>query len=407
MNTIIPQALNNTDDYIFANRMRCIPKSFIREILKVTSQPDVISFAGGLPNPIYFPVKAIKDATVKVLEEDGSNVLQYAASEGYLSLRQYICTRYKQTQKLEIHPDEILITNGSQQGLDLAGKIFLDPNDGVLLESPSYLGAIQAFSAYESKFHTVEMQHDGIDINGLKSTLQNNEIKMMYAIPNFQNPTGISYSLQKRMAVAELLRNTNIILVEDDPYGSIEFTGRPMPSIKKFLPQQTILLGSFSKIISPGMRLGWVAADRKIIEQMIIAKQATDLHSNFLSQRIIYQFLMDNDLDNHIRQIIDAYKNQRDQMVDGIKKYFPTQVKFTIPIGGMFVWVRLPEGCNTFELLKKATEAHVTFVPGGVFFLEGKGQNTMRLNFSNTESKQMDIGLQRLGKMLYEYLKDI
>ena len=155
------------------------------------------------------------------------------------------------------------------------------------------------------------------------------------------------------------------------------------------------------------MRLGWVAADRKIIEQMIIAKQATDLHSNFLSQRIIYQFLMDNDLDNHIRQIIDAYKNQRDQMVDGIKKYFPTQVKFTIPIGGMFVWVSLPAGCNTFELLKKATEAHVAFVPGGVFFLEGKGQNTMRLNFSNTESKQMDIGLQRLGKMLYEYLKDI
>ncbi len=405
MNTHTLQSHLTDGEFSFANRMQCIPKSFIREILKVTAQPDVISFAGGLPNPQYFPVEALKNAAIKVFEQDGCNVLQYAVSEGYKPLREYIAMRYKLTQNLDIDPDEILITNGSQQGIDLAGKVFLNPHDKVLLESPSYLGAIQAFSAYEPEFITVDLQADGIDTNALKMVLANQNIKLMYAIPNFQNPTGISYSIEKRIATANLLSNSNTILVEDDPYGSIEFTGKPMPSIKKFLNKQTILLGSFSKIASPGMRLGWVAADKKIIAQMIVAKQATDLHSNFLSQRIIYQFLMDNDLETHISQIKNAYKQQRDQMLGCIHKYFPQQVKYITPEGGMFIWLTLPQGYNAFDLLQKASEQKIAFVPGGTFFLEGKGQNTMRLNYSNTETQQLEEGMKKLGSILWEWMR--
>ena len=405
MHTHNPKSHPIKDEFSFANRMQCIPKSFIREILKVTAQPDVISFAGGLPNPQYFPVEALKNAAIKVLEQDGCNALQYAVSEGYKPLREYIAMRYKLTQNLDIDPDEILITNGSQQGIDLAGKVFLNPQDKVLLESPSYLGAIQAFSAYEPEFVTVDLQPDGIDTDTLRTILETQNIKLMYAIPNFQNPTGISYSIEKRMATAELLRHTNTILVEDDPYGSIEFTGQPMPSIKNFLPRQTILLGSFSKIASPGMRLGWVAADKKIIAQMIIAKQATDLHSNFLSQRIIYQFLMDNDLEAHISQIKSAYKQQRNQMLECIRNYFPSAVQYTIPEGGMFIWLTLPEGCNAFDLLHKASDQKIAFVPGGTFFLNGKGQNTMRLNYSNTETHLLEEGMNRLGKIMKEWME--
>jgi len=393
--------MNNTEQqFTFADRVSEIPRSFIREILKVTSQPDVISFAGGLPNPDYFPAEAIALAAQKVLTEDAKNVLQYAVSEGYYPLREYISDRYKQKHGMDITPEEILIVNGSQQGLDLAAKLFINRGNKVLLEKPSYLGAIQAFSVFQPQFITVPLLEDGIDTYAFEEAINENDIRLFYSVPNFQNPTGISYSLVKKMLVAELLRTSTTILVEDDPYGEIRFMGEDVPPIKKWNNEQTILLGSFSKIISPGMRLGWVTAPREIIEKMIVMKQASDLHSNFLSQRIIYQYLCDNNLDEHIGRIKTAYSEQRNYMIELIWKHFPKEVNYTRPEGGMFLWLTLPEYMDAYTILEEAAKHKVVFVPGKTFFAADGGENTIRLNFSNSNPTQMEEGIRKLGTIL-------
>ena len=388
---------------LFADRMNHIPKSFIREILKVTSQPDVISFAGGLPNPLSFPSKEILDSAIAVLTEDSSSVLQYAVSEGYLPLREYIANRY--TKKgIQVNPEEILITNGSQQGLDLCGKIFLNKNDKVLMEAPSYLGAIQAFSAYQPEFLSVKIQEDGVDTKQLSELLWEHDIKLFYGIPNFQNPTGISYSNEKRKEVAELLQKTNTIFIEDDPYGEIRFSGEALPPIKKHLPDQTILLGSFSKIVAPGLRMGWMVAKKEFIEKLIIVKQAADLHSNFLSQRILYRLLTDFDIDKHTSRISKLYKKQKDDMIEMIQAYFPKKIQYTNPDGGMFIWLTLPEYMDAHELLSEATLLRVAFVPGQTFFVNKEGKNTIRLNFSNSQKEEMEEGIKRLGGLLKKFM---
>lgn len=394
--------MNKTQQFAFAERVNEIPKSFIREILKVTSQPDVISFAGGLPNPEYFPAEQLALAAQKVFSEDAKNALQYAVSEGYYPLREYISERYKRRYDMHIPPEEILIVNGSQQGLDLAAKLFLDKGDKVLLEKPSYLGAIQAFSVYQPQFLTVPLLDDGIDIPAFEDSLADNDIKLFYSVPNFQNPTGISYSLEKKMKVAELLGNSNTFLIEDDPYEEIRFMGNDSPPIKKFNHEKTILLGSFSKIISPGMRLGWVAAPKEIIEKMIVMKQAADLHSNFLSQRIIHRYLMDNNLDDHIARIKMAYGEQRNCMIELIWDYFPKEINYTKPEGGMFLWLTLPAGLDAFTILEVAAKEKVVFVPGKTFFAGKGGDNTIRLNFSNSSATQMEEGIRKLGRILKE-----
>jgi 2-aminoadipate transaminase len=397
MNTTIKDIGKN----IFADRMNHIPKSFIREILKVTSQPEVISFAGGLPNPMSFPSEQIREAALCVLTEDSKNVLQYAVSEGYLPLREYLAKRY--TEKgIPVLPEEILITNGSQQGLDLCGKIFLNKDDQVLLEAPSYLGAIQAFSAYQPEFLSVKLQEDGVDTIELEELLWEHDIKLFYGIPNFQNPTGISYSEEKRKKVAELLSHRNTIFIEDDPYGEIRFEGEAVPPIKKYLPDQTILLGSFSKIIAPGLRMGWVVAKKEFIEKMIIAKQACDLHSNFLSQRIIHRLLMDYDIDQHTTNISALYKKQKDYMIELIRIYFPEEIQYTNPDGGMFLWLTMPAYMDASQLLEEASLLKVAFVPGQNFYINKKGKNTIRLNFSNSEKEDMEEGIKRLGKLFYK-----
>ncbi len=394
---------DNRSQNIFAERIHHIPQSFIREILKVTAQPDVISFAGGLPNPLSFPSEQLREATLSVLTEDSKNVLQYATSEGYLPLREYIAQRYTDTG-LPVSADEILITNGSQQGLDLCGKVFLNPGDKVLLEAPSYLGAIQAFSAYQPEFLSVPMQQDGIDTSLVSELLRKQKIKLFYGIPNFQNPTGISYSLEKRKDLAGILREHTTIFIEDDPYGEIRFSGSPLPPIKKYLPDQTILLGSFSKIIAPGLRLGWLVAPKKFIEKMILAKQACDLHSNFLSQRIIHRWLTDNDVEKHLQKIRTLYKNQKDEMITMIRHYFPEEIQYTDPEGGMFLWLTLPPYMDATSLLEEATLEKIAFVPGQTFFQNGKGHNTIRLNFSNASLQDMEKGIALLGKLFYKWM---
>lgn len=387
-------------DTTFASRTANLPKSFIREILKVTKQPEIISFAGGLPNPQFFPVNAIEEATHKVLKREGSAVLQYATSEGYQPLRAFIAERYKQKKGLNINEDNIVITNGSQQALDLVAKLFIDQRDPVLLEKPSYLGAIQAFSVFEPTFHMVELQQDGVNLQDLQKQLHLLKPKLFYIVPNFQNPTGISYSQEKRKECAHLLRDTNTWLIEDDPYGEIRFIGEDKLPVTSFMQEQSILCGSFSKIVAPGLRLGWMAVPDQILNKITILKQATDLHSNYFSQRVLSQYLEDNDIDQHIQLIKDAYKKQRNLMISAIDKYFPEEVKVTRPEGGMFLWATLPPSLNSIELFKLSLAKKVAFVPGRPFYTSNDGYNTMRLNFSNAPADKIEEGIKRLAEAL-------
>jgi 2-aminoadipate transaminase len=383
----------------FSKRMNHIPKSFIREILKVTSQKDVISFAGGLPNPETFPVEGIKKAANDVLSEDGKIALQYSISQGYLPLREYLSKWYL-SKGLEISPEEILITNGSQQGLDLIGKVFIDEGDEILLERPSYLGAIQSFSAYLPNFSTVDVNEDGVDLEQFLHLARTKNIKFFYTVPTFQNPSGIAYSLEKRERLAAYAKQHGLLIVEDNPYGEINFTGLEFTPIKKWAGDHGILLGSFSKIISPGMRLGWIAAHKAIIAKVLVAKEASDLHSNHFSQCVVHRYLIDNNIQEHICTIVDKYKQQKDRMIDCIKKYFPADVVCFNPKGGMFIWVTLPERMNSRDILEEAQKRKIVFVPGDIFYIDHGGRNTMRLNFSNSNDEEIEKGISILGEII-------
>lgn len=381
---------------LFANRVNNVPKSFIREILKVIANPEIISFAGGLPNPKYFPIDEIKDAGVKVLEEDGSVVLQYSTTEGYEPLRQYICNRYKQNYGLEIDPSEVLITTGSQQALDLIGKVMLDEGDKVLIEAPGYLGAIQSFAVFNPEFITVKMDDDGVNIEDLEKKLAENKIKVFYTVPNFQNPSGITYSKEKREKIAKILEKYNVLYVEDDPYGELRFMGDKLLPVKSYY-KDGVMLGSFSKVAAPAFRIGWVCAPKEVMEKLVIFKQAADLHTSYYAQRVLTQYLTDNDLDDHISKIKDAYRSQREKMVEAIEKYFPASVKMTKPEGGMFLWGELPDGLSSMDLFDLAIKENVAIVPGRPFYVDDTIQNTFRLNYSNVDPDLIEEGIKRLA----------
>lgn len=381
--------------------MGCVHRSFVREILKVTEDPEIISFAGGLPNPRYFPVQEVAQAAQKVLSECGEAALQYSTTEGYLPLREMIRERYAR-KGVKVKSSEILITNGSQQGLDLLSKIFLNKGDGVILERPTYLAAIQSFGFFEPKFHSIPLQEDGINLQALEKVLLKDDARLLYSVPNFQNPTGITYSQDKLKAVAEKMSGGSTVFIEDNPYGDLRFMGKDRPSMKNFLGENAVLLGSFSKIVAPGVRLGWICACEEIMEKLIIAKQALDLHSNYLCQRIVHQYLKDNDVERHIARIRKAYREQRDLMVATMEETFPESVSFTRPEGGMFLWVTLPDGVSSLDLFNRAITEKVAFVPGQAFYADGGGSNTMRLNFSNSDNDRIVEGITRLGKVLKE-----
>ena len=389
-----------TQRYTFAPRMAKTPKSFIREILKVTERPEVISFAGGLPSPALIDVEGIRAACASILEKDGKVALQYSTTEGYLPLRQFIADRYKKRLGLSVSPDEILITNGSQQCLDLIGKVIIGTGDHVAIERPGYLGAIQAFSLYEPVFHPVTLGEEGPEIAELETTISTSPVKMFYGVPNSQNPSGITYSRRNRQEVARVMEEYGALFVEDDAYGELNFSGTSLPSVRTFLPGQTVITGSFSKILAPGMRMGWVVAPPAIMEQLVIAKQASDLHSNYLSQRIAYEYLTYQDIDSHIRKIREVYRNQCDVMVRMLQEEFPKTVSYTHPLGGMFIWVTLPDGCSSMEVFEQALKENVAVLPGMPFYVDGGGADTMRLNFSNSMPEDIVRGMSRLARVI-------
>jgi 2-aminoadipate transaminase len=387
----------------FSHRMGTAHRSFVREILKVTEDPSIISFAGGLPNPRFFPLEELSRATEKTMAESGAAALQYSTTEGFKPLRQYISGRYAR-RGMRVDPDDILITNGSQQGLDLIAKALLDKDDVVLVERPTYLAAIQAFGLFEPRFRALELSEDGVDPALIAAGLKEGNPKLLYVIPTFQNPSGISWSAERRRAAASLIAASDTVLVEDDPYSELRFAGQPLPPMgleagTSALAPGAVLLGTFSKTVAPGMRLGWLCAHHEIMERVIIAKQAADLQSNGFAQLVVHRYLTDSDVEAHIARIRAAYGRQRDLMVHMYEKLFPPEVRCTKPEGGMFLWMTLPEGMSSLDLLERAVKEKVAFVPGQAFYTDGCGANTMRLNFSNADEPMIEEGMKRLARV--------
>ena len=389
---------------IFSDRMSAVPQSFIREILKVAVDPSIISFAGGLPNPELFPVDDIKSATQIVLDRYGIDALQYSNTEGFEPLRAFIAKRYKEKQGLDISVKNILITTGSQQGLDLLGKVLINKGDDLVIEEPGYLGAIQAFSVYRAKFQSVTVDEQGMDCDALKKVIDETNPKLMYTVPNFQNPSGITYTEENRRQVAEIIQGTRTMLIEDNPYGDLRFEGNEKSSFAALVPDNTILLGSFSKTIVPAFRLGWVVAPDHIMEKLVIAKQAADLHSNYFAQRVIHQYLCDNDLDEHINKIIKLYKGQKQAMMSSIEKHFPKEVQYTSPEGGMFLWCSLPDHLSSMKLFEAAIKDKVAFVPGDPFYVDNQITNTFRLNYTSADEATIEEGIKRLAKAIKTFI---
>ncbi len=392
-------------EHIFAARMGKAHRSFIREILKVTADPEIISFAGGLPNPELFPLEPLAEATQQVLAEKGPESLQYSTTEGDPELRAWIADRYRVRFGLDVDPSIVLVTTGSQQCLDLAAKVFIDPGTKVLVERPGYLGAIQAFSLFEPEFVTVELTDEGPDLDALEAEMAKGGIKLYYAVPNFQNPSGRRYTIKARQRVAELCNEHGVLFMEDDPYGELRFEGEHLPPVYSFTNGESLLMGSFSKIAAPGFRLGWMVAPADIHSKLVTAKQASDLHTSTLNQAILVRWLATGDLDQHIERIRDRYREHRDVMLAAVNEHFPEGVQVTCPEGGMFLWVTLPNGLSSMDLLEEAVRCKVAFVPGRPFYVDGSGENSLRMNFSNANPERIREGVIRLGRALQGFLE--
>lgn len=390
---------------LLSQGIKATPPSFVRGILKAASDPEIISFAGGLPNPISFPQEELLESMERIVKEYGSSVFQYSITAGLPELRQYIADRYNRNFGLNLTIDNIIITTGSQQALDLLAKVLLDKGDGVIVEKPTYLAAIQAFSLSQPVFYPVDLTEEGMDPDQLTEALQN-DVKFIYAIPDFQNPTGLTYTAENRQRIYEILKDRDVVLVEDDPYGELRFEGERLPYIGAGRLPNSILLGTFSKTVTPGMRMGFIISENtELLRYISIAKEASDLHSNIFSQYLLWDYLEHNDLDSHIAKIKALYQEQAHAMMDAMEKYFPPSVTYTRPQGGMFLWVTLPESITAMELFPKALEKKVAFVPGDPFYIDVNNAGTMRLNYTNADCETIEEGIRRLGELLAERLR--
>lgn len=393
----------------FALRTDNIGSSAIRELLKLTSLPDVISFAGGLPAPDLFPIERFKEAAEVVLTEMGERALQYGTTEGYQPLREMIAgnaTKYG----IQISADNVLITTGSQQALDLLGRIFINRGDRVLVESPTYLGALQAWNAYGVKYVTIPFDEDGMQTDMLESRLRTG-LKFIYVLPNFQNPTGVTLSRERRMQLVEMANAYGVPIVEDDPYGQLRYEGEHIPPVvvlddeirAKEVPiysGNVIYTSTFSKILAPGLRLAWVVAPTEVIKKLVQSKQGCDLNTSTFNQYLAYEVANGPWMKTHIQTIRETYKERRDVMLKALGEYMPEGVNWTHPKGGLFLWATTPEGLDTQTIFKSAVEQKVAFVPGNSFHPLGGGQNTMRLNFSCMKPDLIDEGIKRLAEVI-------
>ena len=390
----------------FAKRMEALNGSDIRELLKLIEKPEVISFAGGLPAPELFPIEEMKEISRIVLEESGTQALQYSTTEGFQPLREQIARRMNSKNKTNVTKDDILITNGSQQGLDFAGRVFLNEGDVVLCESPSYLGAINAFKSYGSKFIEVPTDKDGMIMEELEKILEVTEnVKMIYVIPDFQNPTGITWTLERRKKFIEIISKYEIPVLEDNPYGELRFKGESLPSLKSMDKKGLVIfLGTFSKILCPGYRLGWTCASQNILKKFIFVKQVADLQASSISQIEVSKFIDLYNLDNHVKKINEVYARRRDLMLETMKEEFPEGVEYTYPEGGLFIWVELPKHLDSRIIMKDCLANNVAYVPGWSFFPNGGTENCFRLNYSNMSDDRIVEGIKRIGLVLRKYM---
>ena len=389
----------------FARRLENAEGSAIREILKLASNPEVISFAGGLPAPELFPVEEMKKVALAVLEEQGRAAMQYYATDGYPPLREAIAERMNRKLHTNVTADSILVTNGSQQCVDFVGRVFLDEGDKIIVESPSYLGALNAFKAYGPEFIEIPTDEDGMIMSELEKALAANpDVKFIYVIPDFQNPSGRTWPIERRKQFMEIINKYEIPVAEDNPYGELRFEGEIFPSLKSYDTKGLVLFfGTFSKIFAPGFRLGWVSASPEILEKFNISKQAADLQASTISQMEMAKFIEMYDLDAHVEKIKEVYGKRRTIMLDAMDEYFPEGIKFTRTDGGLFTWVTLPEGIDAAQLMKDVVlPNNVAYVPGEPFYPNGGNANHFRMNYSCMPEDRIVEGVKRLGKALHE-----
>ena len=390
----------------FAERMNRVKASDIRELLKLTAKPQIISFAGGLPAPELFPVEEMKQATVAVLEEQGQTALQYGQTDGWAPLRAQIAQRLEAKNAIHTDPSNIILTAGSQQGLDFCGKLFINPGDVVVLESPSYLGALNALAPYQPNYVEVPTDEGGMIMEELDKILATTEnVKLIYVIPDFQNPSGRTWTLERRKQFMEIINKYGVPAIEDNPYGDLRFKGEYQPALKSLDEKGLIIyMGTFSKILAPGYRLGWTCANDEVIEKLNLIAQAAVLQTATISAMVVSKYLEMYDIDEHVEKIREVYKHRCELMIKTMRETFPPEAKFTDPDGGLFTWVELPETVNTRELAAKALEKNVAFVPGDGFFPHGDKFNCMRLNYSCMPDDKIVEGITRLAAVIKEAL---
>lgn len=394
----------------YAQRTSRMASSTIRELLKLTELPDFISFAGGLPAPEVFPIKQVAEAADTVMKEMPAQALQYSTTEGYRPLRELL-VRIMARPGIEVSTDNVMITSGSQQALDLLGKLFIDPGDRIVVESPTYLGALQAWNTYEAEYVTVPADEHGMVVDALENALHTRP-KLIYLVPNFHNPTGVTLALERRRQLLEIADRAGVPVVEDDPYGQLRFEGEHLPRLLTLDAQMrpnggsyngnVIYLSTFSKILAPGLRLAWVVAPPEVLRKLVQAKQGTDLQTSTFTQMLAYEVAREGYLDTHIEIIRSTYRERRDVMLQAIRECFPADVRWNHPEGGMFLWCILPEGKSTIKLLEACVKKQVAFVPGTPFYPHGGGENTMRLNFSNAAPDMIREGIRRMGDAMQE-----
>jgi 2-aminoadipate transaminase len=396
--TLDGKVTTNWDEH-FAERAKLMAGSIIRDLLKLALQPDIISFAGGMPASELFLIREFEEACQYVLTHDGVRALQYGTTEGYPPLKQYLVEKM-QKYGVPAEQENILIITGSQQALDLIGKIFVNPGDVILTEGPTFLGALQSFRAYQPRFVTVPLDEDGIRTDKLEEVLEHHPVKFMYVLPNFHNPAGVTMTLERRLKLVELAARYGVFIVEDDPYGELRFEGEDITPLVALHKENVLYLSTFSKTLSPGIRLGWIVAPSKIIAKLVQAKQGSDLHTSTFIQMVANDICQRGILRSHVKTIRDVYRERRDAMLAAMKKHFPPDVTWTRPQGGLFLWVQLPEHVDASELLNVALQEKVAFVPGKVFYPDEGGKNTMRLTFATAGPEKIEEGIKRLGRAL-------